>query len=58
MRRKGVVVMNGLLILAFEREIGKSRLCAQGENRVAQNVLNEFRILVRRLGNILLVRAL
>ena len=55
MSRKRIVIMNGLIVLAFNREPGNSRQTAQGKNRIAQDILDKFGIVVSRFRYILFI---
>ena len=58
MSRKRIVIVDGLIILTFDREPGDARQAAQREDRVAQDVLDEFRILISSFCHVFLILAL
>ena len=58
MRRKGVVPVDGFLVLALQREICEPRQTPQGKDGTAQDILDELRILVCFFRDIFLIRTL
>ena len=58
MCRKGIVAVDGLLVLTCEREIRKSRQLSQCKDRIAQDILDEFRMLVGFLCDVFFIGAL
>lgn len=55
MSRKRIVIVNGLVVLAFNREPGNAWEAAQGQHCIAQNIFNELWIVVSCFRHILLI---
>lgn len=55
MRGESAVIVDGFVALALHREPRDAILGAQGQNRVAHDILHELRVGVRRLGYELLI---